>query len=66
MQLDSITNIVIFLVFIFVSIVFSLSPAIWLGSKCQVKYNLTSSKTNLCIGFFTLFIATLLASFLYF
>lgn len=66
MQLNSITSLVIFLVFVLVLIVFSLSPAIWIGTKCQLKYDLTSSETQLCIGFCTLFIAALLASFLYF
>ena len=66
MQLNSITNIVIFSVFIIVLIAFSLSPAIWIGTKCQSKYNLTPTETQQCVAFFTLFITVLFASFLYF
>jgi len=66
MQLSSITSLAIFLVFFLVLIVFSLSPAIWIASKCQSKYNLTPTQNGQCIAFMTLFIAAILSSFLYF
>lgn len=65
MQLASITDIVIFLIFVVAFMVFSLSPAIWLSEKLQQKYTLTLKVTNFLTLFFTLSFSALASYFLY-
>jgi len=65
MQLASITDIVIFLVFVAAFMVFSLSPAIWLSEKLQNRYGLTSETTNFLTLLLTILFSILASYYLY-
>lgn len=66
MQLNSITEIVVFLVFVAAFMVFSLSPAIWLSEKLMDKYSFDEKISNFLTLIFTLCFASLASYFLYF
>lgn len=56
MEFESITQIVIYLVFVLALIVFSLYPAIWLSEKLGCKFSFFEKhSTKLTIGFTILF-----------
>ncbi len=65
MQLEFVTNIVVFLVFVAAFMVFSLYPAIWLSERLQDTYDFDAKTTNLITLLLTITIAFCASVFLY-
>ncbi len=66
MQLNgSITEIIIFLVFVVAFMIFSISPAIWISEKMTHTFQISTQYSHKIILFFTIFFASLASFFLY-